>query len=173
MTDTVTINGVEYAPDEVAALKAENEQLKAERDAKQWYPIQDEADIEALRLHIKKLEAENERLINALADASDQIKEQETHIESLQNTVAQVTAENVALGEYVDADMEAQNTIKKLEAENERLRKDAERYRWVREYIVPYYMQKYCHWPDLGPIPEDEDIAEYVDRMVDEAMKDG
>jgi len=71
------------------------------------------------------LRADNERLTNALADADDQIKEQEAHIESLQNTVAQVTAENVALGEYVDADREAQNEIKRLEAENKRLLEDA------------------------------------------------
>jgi len=70
---------------------------------------------------VDRLKAENERLTNALADADDQIKEQNAHIESLQNTVAQVTAENVLLGEYVDADRENQNTIKKLETENERL----------------------------------------------------
>jgi len=64
--------------------------------------------------YIKNLEAENKQL-------TDELKEQEAHIESLQNTVAQVTTENIALGEYVDADIENQNTIKKLEAENERL----------------------------------------------------
>jgi len=118
------------------------------------------------------LKAENERLTDALADA-------DAHIESLQNTVAQVTAENVALGEYVDADREAQNEIKKLEAENERLgnrlkgydkyaesiidiTKDAERYRWMRDKGVHFAQSLSDRWMM---------DAQRVDEVIDESMK--
>ena len=71
----------------------------------------------------ERLELEIERLRNILAGANDRIAEQEAHIESLQNTVAQCTAENVVLGQYVDEDMVFQEEIDRLRAENEALRK--------------------------------------------------
>jgi len=54
-------------------------------------------------------------------------------------------------------------------AEVERLRADAERWRYARLNLSPAACVN-CGWPSLGDLPPDEAIEERLDRMADAAI---
>lgn len=48
--------------------------------------------------------------------------------------------------------------------------KDAERWQWARRNLAPAVLIEEWQWPDLLPIPEDEETDEHIDRMADAAI---
>jgi len=48
---------------------------------------------------------------------------------------------------------------------------DAERWRWARRNLAPAYVIEQWKWPNLLPIPEDEETDEHLDRMIDAALR--
>jgi hypothetical protein len=66
----------------------------------------------------------------------------------------------------------AHHNVKRLRAENEALRQDAERYRWVREHGTPLNLDLWRGgWPRLRSRVEIEYAYATFDAAIDAALK--
>jgi hypothetical protein len=96
-------------------------------------------------------------------DASAELRRQHAEIESLRSQLAEAATEIRAEQERRRAEIRAQ-----LARELEAVRKDAERYRWLREYYSPEVQGRYMTDVDRGFYSDGDEL----DSAIDAAMKD-